>query len=128
MKKAFILLCSLLSLSLAPVPLDLQVSLPGVYSPWPEVLYTIRITEPKGKVLCHGWFYPVLQWYIDEWPQRASCRFLTTEHIIQERWGGPYWPLPYAGEYRAFADLFDPLTRSHILVWKTFTIFESRGR
>lgn len=67
---------------------------------WGQVRYLIRIAKP-GSEICTGWLYPVVQWHIDQWPARISCRTVD-RNIIEETWGGARYPLPYVGEYRAF--------------------------
>lgn len=100
------LLCLGLSDTPASSPVSLDILPKAAYNSGryqaAEFTYTIHLTEPGW--FCHGWMYPILQWHEDEWPRRVSCR-ITDWKLIQERWGGFAWPLPYPGEYTGFAQL-----------------------
>lgn len=53
---------------------------------------------------------------------RDSCRVVGTERLIQESWGGAKYPLPFVGEYKAYAYLFDPKTKTAKEAWTSFRI------
>ena len=113
------------SLGLSPMPseLSIQVNPKASYDPWQTYRYRIELPpNSKGKSLCTGWIYPVKQWHREQWPYRDSCRIVGNERIVQETWGGPKYPLPFIGEYRAHAYLFDPSTQTGDTVWATFTL------
>ena len=124
------LLLSLILFLLSPLQaqgdseLGLIINPPMVATKWDILHY--RITLPantKGHALCTGWVYPVLQWYIDQWPYRDSCVILDgTRRIVDVYWGGPHYPLPYPGEYRGHAYLFDPKTRTSREVKANFMV------
>ena len=88
-----------------------------------EFVYTVRLNEPGW--LCTGWTYPVEQWPADQDPTRASCRW-EDRQLLQESWGGRRMPLPYVGEYIAFARLYasEKASSPSITVIQSFTVLE----
>lgn len=93
-----------------------------------EFVYTVRldfVRDNEPGWLCTGWTYPVEQWHDDQYPTRASCRW-EDRQLLQESWGGRRMPLPYVGEYIAFARLYasEEARSPSITVTQLFTVLE----
>jgi len=109
----------ILLVSPAPDKLTLDVRPMLTTSQWDEVWYTIK-GPIKDQWICSGWFYPIVQLHREEWPQRHSCR-MVNRHIYQEAWGGPKWPFPHEGEYKAYVKLYLP-DGSSVQVMRSFRV------
>lgn len=124
------LLAALLAFSApaAPEQLTLQINPTIAYDKYlgrpAEITYTIRISSPKDKIICSGWLYPIYNLRQDEWPYRRSCKEAEFKLSI-EKWGGKY-PLPYVGNYIAFAELID--SNSHLTASAKFQILAGVDR
>lgn len=95
----------------------------GYFAAPATVYYTIRLVSTPAWV-CTGWYYPVVELTMDEWPIRRSCRVISRP-VTVEAWG---WRplLPYIGEYYGFVEFYasPQAKRPEITVTRLFRVLE----
>lgn len=70
-----------------------------------EYTFRIRFEDARPRMICTGWYYPILQQDQEDWPRRTSCRVVTSK-LVMEYWGGKRSPLPYIGDYIGFVQIY----------------------
>lgn len=115
-----------------PAPLTLDITPRAAYD-WNGVKaavfrYRVRIAEPKGKILCTGWVYPVVQFHRDEWPYRRSC-FAPEFHTYDILWRAEELANGLPGDYTGFAQLYGPDSQRPIInIEQPFRMLEGLPR